>query len=370
MRHATCEIISQPFSNREELESHGEIDVRIYFAGLAAIKFETDSQHPFAKAAVDALLAKYLGKTVEVAPGAAIHFKALIPHHIVELARKPKQLELDAEVNTGIRLECGKNYQRRDGRVVGPVERTPEQHPFAADFPYMIKQPEGCRTYLANGRNSTEREEPFDLIAEAATLKLEAGKWYRRRDGEVVGPLLDVAPAGWRPLSEEQPFGVLYNNTFRTYTPDGYWYATRNASGVDLLAEVPAPVLVPETQPTVAMTTLTLVNSITGERVLEDVDLKAFTAALTKQVATDTTTTDSPAAPLTDISALAHQEGGNHYKGLKIQPVEYIHANEIDYLEGNVIKYVTRHKQKNGKQDILKAIHYLQLILEMDYKNA
>jgi hypothetical protein len=70
------------------------------------------------------------------------------------------------------------------------------------------------------------------------------------------------------------------------------------------------------------------------------------------------------------MTALSKQEGGNHYKGCKIQPVEYIRANNIPYLEANVIKYVTRHKLKNGKQDILKAIHYLELILEMDYSEA
>lgn len=67
------------------------------------------------------------------------------------------------------------------------------------------------------------------------------------------------------------------------------------------------------------------------------------------------------------VRALDKQEGGGHYKGLKIQPVEYITANSIPYLEGNVIKYVTRHKSKNGKEDILKAIHYLELILELEY---
>lgn len=65
--------------------------------------------------------------------------------------------------------------------------------------------------------------------------------------------------------------------------------------------------------------------------------------------------------------ALDTQVGGGHYKDLKIQPVEYIHANGLGYLEGNVIKYVTRHKAKSGKQDIEKAIHYLQLILQMEY---
>ena len=68
--------------------------------------------------------------------------------------------------------------------------------------------------------------------------------------------------------------------------------------------------------------------------------------------------------------ALKQQVGGEHYKGCKIQPVEYIHANGLDYLEGNVIKYITRHRTKGeGRKDIEKAIHYAQLILEMEYDN-
>ena len=68
--------------------------------------------------------------------------------------------------------------------------------------------------------------------------------------------------------------------------------------------------------------------------------------------------------------ALKQQVGGEHYKGCKIQPVEYIQANGLDYLEGNVIKYITRHRTKGeGRKDIEKAIHYAQLILEMEYDN-
>ena len=68
--------------------------------------------------------------------------------------------------------------------------------------------------------------------------------------------------------------------------------------------------------------------------------------------------------------ALEQQVGGHHYKGCKIPPVEYIHANGLDYLEGNVIKYITRHRTKGeGRKDIEKAIHYAQLILEMEYDN-
>ena len=65
---------------------------------------------------------------------------------------------------------------------------------------------------------------------------------------------------------------------------------------------------------------------------------------------------------------LDKQVGGTHYQ-LKIQPVEYIVVNDIPFREGNVIKYVTRHKNKNGRKDIEKAIHYLEMILE-DYTHA
>lgn len=70
------------------------------------------------------------------------------------------------------------------------------------------------------------------------------------------------------------------------------------------------------------------------------------------------------------ISALDKQVSGNHYKDCKIQPIEYIQANGLSYLEGNVIKYTTRHSKKNGRADIEKAIHYLELILEMEYKGS
>lgn len=67
------------------------------------------------------------------------------------------------------------------------------------------------------------------------------------------------------------------------------------------------------------------------------------------------------------MSALETQEGGSHYKTMAIQPVEFITKNSIPYLEGNVIKYVSRHSAKNGIEDIKKAIHYLQLIAELQY---
>ena len=66
-------------------------------------------------------------------------------------------------------------------------------------------------------------------------------------------------------------------------------------------------------------------------------------------------------APSTD-----RQEGGDHYQ-LPIQPIEYIYKNKLGYMEGNVIKYVTRHSDKGGAEDLRKAIHYLEMLLEWRY---
>lgn len=70
---------------------------------------------------------------------------------------------------------------------------------------------------------------------------------------------------------------------------------------------------------------------------------------------------------LTSGSPSSLQIGGNHYKDFVIQPAEFIHANKIGFLEGNVIKYVCRHAQKHGRQDLEKAKHYIDLLLEFEY---
>lgn len=64
---------------------------------------------------------------------------------------------------------------------------------------------------------------------------------------------------------------------------------------------------------------------------------------------------------------LAVQVGGDHYKSMKIQPVEFIEKNNIPFLEGNVIKYVVRHVGKGGVADLRKAKHYIDLLLSLRY---
>lgn len=68
-----------------------------------------------------------------------------------------------------------------------------------------------------------------------------------------------------------------------------------------------------------------------------------------------------------DQKALDVQVGGGHYKDFAIQPVEFCQKNRLGFCESNVVKYVSRHRAKNGKQDIEKAIHYLNLLLELEY---
>jgi len=65
--------------------------------------------------------------------------------------------------------------------------------------------------------------------------------------------------------------------------------------------------------------------------------------------------------------ALGSQVGGSHYKDMIIQPIEYCQKNGLGYCESTAIKYISRHKKKNGKEDILKAIHVLNLLLELEY---
>ena len=66
-------------------------------------------------------------------------------------------------------------------------------------------------------------------------------------------------------------------------------------------------------------------------------------------------------------SALDEQVGGDHYRKMAIQPIEYIVKNRLGFIEGNIVKYATRHRDKNGAEDVKKIIHYARMLLEMAY---
>ena len=65
------------------------------------------------------------------------------------------------------------------------------------------------------------------------------------------------------------------------------------------------------------------------------------------------------------MNANDKQIGGQHYSAKAVQPWDYITSNNLGYLEGNVVKYVSRWKEKNGIEDLLKAKHYLEKLIEL-----
>ena len=69
------------------------------------------------------------------------------------------------------------------------------------------------------------------------------------------------------------------------------------------------------------------------------------------------------------MSAYKKQIGGSHYRSMKIQPSKFINDNKLLFAEGNAIKYICRHAHKGGKQDLEKAKHYIDMIIERDYKD-
>jgi hypothetical protein len=68
------------------------------------------------------------------------------------------------------------------------------------------------------------------------------------------------------------------------------------------------------------------------------------------------------------MSANDNQIGGSHYKGKAIQPWDYIVANNLGYLEGNVVKYISRWKEKGGIDDLRKVVHYAEKLIEVATK--
>ena len=68
------------------------------------------------------------------------------------------------------------------------------------------------------------------------------------------------------------------------------------------------------------------------------------------------------------MSSYKKQIGGKHYLKYKIQPSRFVVENKLLYPEGNVIKYICRHRYKNGKEDLEKAVHFIEMIIERDYK--
>ena len=72
------------------------------------------------------------------------------------------------------------------------------------------------------------------------------------------------------------------------------------------------------------------------------------------------------ASPTDWDKAYKRQVGGNHYSRYNVQPIDFIIDNNLDWCEANVVKYITRWRDKNGIEDLRKAMHYIQLLIERE----
>tara|TARA_R110002167_G_scaffold21430_1_gene77856 strand:+ start:286 stop:585 length:300 start_codon:yes stop_codon:yes gene_type:complete len=70
--------------------------------------------------------------------------------------------------------------------------------------------------------------------------------------------------------------------------------------------------------------------------------------------------------PEEEVKALDTQVGGNHYKSMPIQPVEFIQKNDLGFIEGNIVKYICRWRSKGGIDDVRKVIHYAELLIDFE----
>lgn len=88
------------------------------------------------------------------------------------------------------------------------------------------------------------------------------------------------------------------------------------------------------------------------------------------QVAENVNITHRPKTTTAEANPLDTQVDGGHYKSLRIQPVEYCQLNKLGFCESSIIKYATRHKDKNGKVDVEKIIHFAKLLIQLEYSDS
>lgn len=109
------------------------------------------------------------------------------------------------------------------------------------------------------------------------------------------------------------------------------------------------------------------VNSVETGCIMQDMlDIAKLRGGVSKASWIDSDCT----VPPSHSPALSTQVGGTHYKDLAIQPVEFCQRNHLGFCESAAIKYLVRHGSKGGAEDIKKAIHFLNLLLEIEYPES
>lgn len=308
MKIAHCEIYSNPFDRSLTPEHHGVIQVRLYFAGDKVIKVETDSRHMFAEQAVCALLAKYLGKSVlthdqaEGVYGAVIHGNQLL-------------------------------------------------HPLSVVIPRSIV--EQRRIHEATGSEISSEPKPFQL---------EAGKFYRNRTGETVGPMRDMTGTDIRGQVEGFPF-IGYNilrDRDLVFAVDGK-ASMKAEHDYDLIEEVAVPVTQPEVDATTRMfKSKVFTNMEEGYKTL-DADVAEFAEAMgwnntaTTLPPTATDYLHNAAAIMEERGKQYDQAGGERSMGKCINAFNTITGHELSEAEGwlllQLLKDVRQWQRKGFHRD-------------------
>ena len=108
-------------------------------------------------------------------------------------------------------------------------------------------------------------------------------------------------------------------------------------------------------------------NEMFLKKWFSDIDHAKITFSLLRKLTKHSLSHMIPINPPFKGVALSTQEGGNHYKDFPIQPIEFITKNGLSFAQGNVIEYICRYKAKNGLQDLKKARHYIDLLIELEY---
>lgn len=112
--------------------------------------------------------------------------------------------------------------------------------------------------------------------------------------------------------------------------------------------------------PKYVWTQLWVYRKLKKEQAADQPKITSLTELLRERLANS----EATKAPVQEANTV--QIGGNHYRDKPIQPWDYISANKLGYFEGNVVKYVTRYKERGGVVDLEKAKHYLQKLIEME----
>jgi len=213
-----------------------------------------------------------------------------------------------------MKIEAGKRYRRRDGVISGVIA-----HYVKPSASYIFVDHDWGYSYTEKGEHDEGQEAPVDLIEEYISSL----------------PITKTQIDAPKP-----PFKLK----------EGFCYVKKNRQQTGALKKVSGP----------TPNEIWFVDNATSIMYRENGTCHTDPSQSCDEDIVDTIVDSTPS------SANAIQHGGTHYKSKAIEPWDYIAANQLGYFEGNVVKYVSRWKEKGGITDLKKAIHFIQKLIEVE----